>query len=290
MASAEQGGSSADQGGSVTAYIHHHLTSLKFDLSTFSFNAEASGFWVINVDTVVVSLLLGGLFLWLFRMVAVKATSETPDALQNFVEVMYEFVDTQVRDLFHGDSKVVAPMALTIFIWVFLMNFMDLLPIDALPAAATTLGISYLRVVPTADLNTTFALSLSVFALVIFYSIKIKGGWNYLKEFLTHPFGWWFAPVNLVLKTVEEIAKPVSLSLRLFGNMYAGELIFILIALFTLDLMAKGLALAAIPLFLIQLVLGITWSIFHILIITLQAYIFMMLSIVYLSMAHQKEH
>lgn len=287
MASAEQGGSSAEHGTSITAYIHHHLTSLKFDLSTLSFNADASGFWVINVDTVVVSAALGVLFLWLFRTVAVKATSDTPGGLQNFVEVMYEFVDTQVRDIFHGQSALVAPLALTVFIWTFLMNFMDLLPVDALPTAATAMGISYLRVVPTADLNTTFAMSLSVFALVIFYSIKIKGGWGYLKEFLTHPFGWWLAPFNLVLKTVEEIAKPVSLSLRLFGNMYAGELIFILIALFTLT---SGLTAAAIPLFIIQLILGMAWSIFHILIITLQAYIFMMLSIVYLSMAHQKEH
>lgn len=290
MPSAEDVGTSAEHGGSVSAYIHHHLTSLQFDLSSFSFDPNASGFWVINVDTVVVSAALGVLFLWMFRIAAVKATSGTPGGWQNFIEVMYEFVDTQVRDLFHGDSKVVAPLALTVFIWVFLMNFMDLLPVDALPGAATLMGISYARVVPTADLNTTFAMSLSVFGLVIFYSIKIKGGWGYLKEFLTHPFGWFFAPINVVLKVVEEIAKPVSLSLRLFGNMYAGELIFILIALFSLGLLEDGLSLMAAPLFIIQLILGLAWSIFHILIITLQAYIFMMLSIVYLAMAHEKGH
>jgi len=287
MASAEQGGSSAEQGLSAGEYIQHHLTSLQFDLTTFSFNADASGFWVINVDTLFFSIVLGGVFLWLFYSVAARFTSDTPDGMQNFVEVMYEFVDTQVRDIFHGDSKLIAPLALTIFVWIWLMNFMDLLPVDGLPELAAVSGIDFLRIVPTADVNNTFGMSLSVFALVIFYSVKVKGAGGYARHLLGHPFGLWLAPFNLVLNLVEELAKPISLSLRLFGNMYAGELIFVLIALFTLG---AGLSLAAVPMYLLHIILGLAWAIFHILIITLQAYIFMMLSIVYLSMAHTTDN
>lgn len=281
MASAEQGGST------VSRYIEHHLTNLKFDLTSMRFDSHADGFWVLHVDSLGFAIGLGLLFLFLFRIAASRATASEPGAWQNFVELVVEFTDSQVRDIFHGKSRLVAPLALTIFVWVFLMNFMDLVPVDALPALATAAGIDYLKVVPTTDPNITFGLSLTVFALVIFYSIKIKGGWGYAKEFLTHPFGWWLAPFNLVLKLVEEIAKPVSLSLRLFGNLYAGELIFILIALFTLG---AGLSLLTIPLFATQLVLGAAWAIFHILVVTLQAFIFMMLTIVYLSMAHETEH
>lgn len=290
MPSAEHVSTAAEHGTSASAYIHHHLQFLQFDLASFSFDAQATGFWVLNVDTVVISLVLGLLFVWLFRIAAVKATSGTPGGWQNFVEVMYEFVDTQVRELFHGDSELVAPLAMVIFVWVYLMNIMDLLPVDSIPLAAGAAGIPYLRILGTADLNTTFGLAFSVFALILFYSIKVKGGWGYLKEFLTHPFGWWLAPFNIILKFVEEIAKPVSLSLRLFGNMYASELIFVLIALFTLSVASSGLSAMAIPLFIIQLILGLVWSIFEVLITALQAYIFMMLTIVYLSMAHQKEH
>lgn len=281
MASAEEGGSN------VSRYIEHHLTNLKFDLSTMRFDSHADGFWVLHVDSLGFAVGLGLLFVLLFRAVAKRATASEPGGMQNFVEMVVEFTDSQVRDIFHGKSRLVAPLALTIFVWVFLMNFMDLVPVDLLPATAAAMGVEYLKVVPTTDLNVTFGLSLTVFALVIFYSIKIKGGWGYAKEFLTHPFGWWLAPFNLILKLVEEIAKPVSLSLRLFGNLYAGELIFILIALFTLG---AGVSLMTIPLFITQLVLGAAWAIFHILVVTLQAFIFMMLTIVYLSMAHETEH
>ncbi|GAB3673477.1 F0F1 ATP synthase subunit A [Salinisphaera aquimarina] len=281
MASAEQGGNPA------TEYIQHHLTNLTFDLSSFSFDPHASGFWVLNVDSLFFAIVLGAFFLFFFHLAARKVTASEPGKLQNFVEMVVDFTDTQVRDIFHGDSRLVAPLALTIFIWVFLMNFMDLIPVDALPLLAQSAGIGHLRVVPTTDPNMTFGMSLTVFALVIFYSIKIKGGWGYVKEFLTHPFGWWLAPFNLMLKLVEEIAKPISLSLRLFGNLYAGELLFILIALFTLQ---AGASLVAVPLFALQVALASAWAIFHILVITLQAFIFGMLTIVYLSMAHEKGH
>lgn len=278
---------SAEEGNLVTSYIGHHLTHLKFDLTSMRFDPDAEGFWVLHADTLGFSVVLGVLFLAFFRGVARKATAAEPTGTQSFVEMLVEFVDTQVRDIFHGKSRLVAPLALTIFVWVLLMNLMDLVPIDALPALAQFAGVEYLKVVPSTDPNITFGLSLSVFALVIVYSIKIKGGWGYLKEFLTHPFGWWLAPFNLVLKLVEEIAKPVSLSLRLFGNLYAAELIFILIALFTLG---AGMSLLTIPLFLTQVALGSAWAIFHILVVPLQAFIFMMLSIVYLSMAHEEPH
>lgn len=279
MASAEQGGNPA------TEYIQHHLQNLTFDLSTFSFDAHATGFWVLNVDSLFFAIALGVFFLFFFRMAAKKVTASEPSGLQNFVEMVIDFTDTQVRDIFHGESRLVAPLALTIFVWVFLLNFMDLIPVDALPLVASSLGVDYLRVVPTTDPNMTFGMSLAVFGLAIFYSIKIKGGVGYLKEFLTHPFPWWMFWFNLPLKLVEELAKPISLSLRLFGNMYAGELLFILIALFTLQ---AGASLAVVPLFGLQVLLGTAWAIFHILIITLQAYIFGMLTIVYLSMAHEK--
>jgi len=281
MASAEQGGSG------INRYIGHHLTNLKFDLTSMRFDSHAEGFWVLHVDSLAFAAGLGLLFVVLFRMVARRATASEPEGLQNFVEMVVEFTDVQVRDIFNGRSQLVAPLALTIFVWVFLMNFMDLVPVDALPVLAQTAGIEYLKVVPTADPNITFGLSLTVFALVIFYSIKIKGGLGYVKEFLTHPFGWWLAPFNLMLKLVEELAKPISLSLRLFGNLYAGELIFILIAVLTLG---AGASLMTLPLFVTQLILGSAWAIFHILVITLQAFIFGMLTIVYLSMAHEEPH
>lgn len=281
MASAEQ------DGGGISQYIQHHLTNLKFDLTSMSFDSHAEGFWVLHVDSLGFALGLGLLFVLIFRAAARKATATEPGGLQNFVEMIVEFTDSQVRDTFHGQSRLVAPLALTIFVWVFLMNFMDLVPVDALPVLASAAGIDYLKVVPTADPNITFGLSLTVFALVIFYSIKIKGGWGYVKEFLTHPFGWYLAPFNLMLKLVEELAKPISLSLRLFGNLYAGELIFILIAVLTVG---AGASLMTLPLFVTQLILGSAWAIFHILVITLQAFIFGMLTIVYLSMAHEEPH
>jgi F-type H+-transporting ATPase subunit a len=192
--------------------------------------------------------------------------------MQNFAEMLVEFVDQQVKDSFHGQSKLIAPLALTVFCWVFLMNFMDLFPVDLMPGVGSVMGVEYLRVVPSTDLNATFAMSISIFILIIFYSIKIKGGWGFAKELMFQPFGPWLLPFNLLLKLVEEIAKPISLALRLFGNLYAGELIFILIAL--------------LPWY-VQPFLSFPWAVFHILIITLQAFIFMVLTIVYLSMAHE---
>jgi F-type H+-transporting ATPase subunit a len=228
------------------------------------------------LDTLFFSAVVGGLFVWFFKTVAEKATSGVPGLAQNFAEMLIEFVDTQVKDSFHGKNELIAPLALTIFCWVFLWNFMDLFPVDLLPSIAGLIGTPYLRVVPSTDLNATFALSLSVFCLIIFYSLKIKGVWHFTKELLFHPFDHWLLiPFNLLLNFVEYLAKPISLALRLFGNLYAGELIFILIALLP-------------P--LIQPVLSFPWAVFHILIITLQAFIFMVLTIVYLSMAHEAAH
>jgi len=251
----------ASEGG-TTGYIVHHLTPL----------SVGEGFWTLHLDTLFFSAVLGALFIWFFKSVANKVTTGVPGLAQNFAEMMVEFVDQQVKDTFHGQSKLIAPLGLTIFCWVFLWNMMDLLPVDLMSLISSLMGIEYLRVVPSTDLNATFALSISVFILIIFYSIKIKGVFGFAKELTCTPFGPWMMPFNLLLKVVEEIAKPISLALRLFGNLYAGELIFILIAL--------------LPAFL-QPLLSFPWAIFHILIIVLQAFIFMVLTIVYLSMAHE---
>lgn len=246
-------------------YIEHHLTHL-------SGNTPLG---TINYDTLIISWILGLLFIFIFRFAAVRATSGVPGPLQNFVEMMYDFVDTQVKETFRGRSNLIAPLALTIFIWIFLMNFMDLLPVDILPWFANLLGIHYLKVVPTTDPNLTLGMSISVFFLIFFYGIKIKGLKAFLKELFCVPFGPKLFPVNFILKSVEELAKPISLGLRLFGNLYAGELIFILIALID---------------WRFQWLLGVPWAIFHILVITIQAFIFMMLTIVYLSMAQEEHH
>ncbi|CAL1240327.1 F0F1 ATP synthase subunit A [Candidatus Methylocalor cossyra] len=249
--------------GGATGYIVHHLTPL----------AVGEGFWTLHLDTLFFSIVLGIVFFVLFRKAAEHATSDVPGPIQNFAEMMVEFVDGQVKDAFHGRSALIAPLALTIFVWIWLMNFMDLIPVDLLPLIGSTVGLDYLRVVPSTDLNATFAMSITVFFLILFYSIKVKGGIGYAKEMLLSPFGKWMVPFNLLLKLVEEIARPVSLALRLFGNMYAGELIFILIAL--------------LP-WWVQPLLSFPWAVFHILIITLQAFIFMVLTIVYLSLAHEE--
>jgi len=247
----------------ATGYIIHHLTPL----------SAGHGFWTLHLDTLFISGVLGSMLILFLKKAAEKASPDVPGPVQNFVEMLVEFVDGQVKDSFHGHNKLIAPLALTIFCWVFLFNFMDLFPVDLLPDVGSAMGLSYLRVVPSTDLNATFALSISVFCLIIFYSIKIKGVWSFSKELLLHPFNHWLLiPFNLLLNFVEYLAKPISLALRLFGNLYAGELIFILIAL--------------LP-YYIQPLLSLPWAIFHILIITLQAFIFMVLTIVYLSMAHE---
>lgn len=243
-------------------YIIHHLTNL----------SVGEGFWTINLDTLIVSWILGIAFLWLFRMAAIRATSGVPGGLQNFVEVILDFVKQQVKDTYHGKSETVAPLALTVFVWVFLMNLMDLVPVDLIPHAAAQVGVPYLKIVPTTDLNLTLALSFSVFLLTLYYNIKVKGFFHFGKEIFTSPFGIWFMPFNVLLRVVDELSKPISLGLRLFGNLYAGELIFVLIAL--------------LP-WWSQFPLSWPWAVFHLLIITLQAFIFMMLTIVYVSQAHE---
>ncbi|WP_109399000.1 F0F1 ATP synthase subunit A [Proteus sp. TJ1640] len=261
-------------------YIGHHLNNLQLDLRTFELvnpHAEnAPSFWVLNIDSLFFSVLMGALFLWLFRKVAVKATSGVPGKFQTAVEMIIGFVDSSVRDMYHGKSKVIAPLALTVFVWVLLMNALDLLPIDFIPYIGEhILGLPALRIVPTADVSITLSMAIGVFILILFYSIKMKGIKGFTKELTLQPFNHpIFIPINLILEGVSLLSKPVSLGLRLFGNMYAGELIFILIA---------GL----LP-WWSQWLLSLPWAIFHILIITLQAFIFMVLTIVYLSMASEE--
>ncbi|MFZ1537816.1 MAG: F0F1 ATP synthase subunit A [Chromatiaceae bacterium] len=270
-------------------YIHHHLTNLTLGVTpkgclTIASNAEeakAMGFWAINLDTVFFSILLGVLFLWFFKKVADNVTSGVPGPMQNFAEWLIDFVEENVRGSFSGTNSLIAPLALTIFVWVLLMNLMDLLPVDLVPWLAGHIGIHFLKAVPTTDPNATFGMSIMVFILIIYYSIKIKGIGGFIGELALQPFGKWGIPANLVLEGITLFSKPISLALRLFGNLYAGEMIFILIALMyghNLVLTISGGALQ------------LAWAIFHIIIILLQAYIFMVLTIVYLDMAHQENH
>lgn len=266
MASAEQ---------TPAEYVTHHLQHLTYAGDSQFISTSA---W--HIDTLVISTLLGLIFLTVFRIVAVRATAGVPGKLQNFVEMIIEFVDNSVKDSFHGSRAFVAPLALTIFVWVFLWNSMDLIPVDAVPwvwsqiygALGHDPEHAYMRIVPSADMSATFALSISVFILIFVYSFKGKGAGGFAKEFLFHPFGPYLLPANVLLNTVEYLARPMSLALRLFGNLYAGELIFILIAL--------------LP-WWAQVIPGMGWMIFHILVVTLQAFIFMTLTIVYLSMAYE---
>ena len=247
-------------------YIVHHLTNLHV----------GEGFWTFHLDTLIVSGVLGLVVFGFMMMLARKASSGVPSGWQNFVEMVVSMVDAQVKDTFHAKSNLVTPLAITIFIWVFMMNLMDLIPVDFLPMTAHAAGVPYLKIVPTTDPNLTFGMSLSVFAIMIAFNFKFKGAGGFLREALTVPFGKYLFPVNLLFRIIEDLAKPVSLSLRLFGNMYAGEMVFILLAVFA------GAGYIWSP-FAATLSLG--WAIFHILIITLQAFVFMMLTIVYMSMA-----
>jgi F-type H+-transporting ATPase subunit a len=280
----------AQEAPSATEYIVHHLTFLS--------NREAKGivdFSTIHFDSVFFSVVLAIVFGGAFYLAAHKATSGVPGRFQNFVEWVVEFVDSQVRDTFHGTSRLIAPLALTIFCWVFLFNFMDLVPVDLLPTVAKGAGFEHLKVVPTTDLNVTFALSITVFILILYYSIRMKGLLGFVKELTLQPFSSKnvfmqavLVPVNFLLESVTLVARPVSLALRLFGNLYAGEMIFLLLALLTLSGGFASLThvwgwLGVVG----QIVLGLGWAIFHILVITLQAFIFMMLTIVYLAMAHE---
>jgi F-type H+-transporting ATPase subunit a len=331
-------------------YIGHHLQNLTYGqhadgswgIAHSAAEAAAMGFWAFNVDTMFWALILGLAFYMMFRNVAKKANSGVPTRFQAFVEIVVEYVDTNVRDSFHGTSKFIAPLALTMFVWIFLMNFMDLIPVDWLPWVATQVGVPYQKVVPTTDINATMSMALTVFILIIYFSIKVKGVGGFIAELTGQPFAAtgpvgkavFFIP-NLLLETVGLLAKPVSLGLRLFGNMYAGELIFILIALIftagsgfvasglssvfgehipswfwilatasvfaTLWLNIKGVLDTKKTLWLLMIemlligglaflggqLMHFMWAAFHLLIIWLQAFIFMMLTIVYLSMAHE---
>lgn len=271
-------------------YIVHH--------ETFLSNRAPHGivdFSVINYDTVIFSVALALVFFGLFWWVARKATSGVPGLTQNIIESIVETVDAQVRDSYHGTSRLIAPLALTLFCWIWLFNFMDLVPVDLLPAAARGAGFEHLKIVPSTDLNATFALSLTVFILIIFYSLKMKGFVGFISELTLQPFTAknvflqaLLVPVNFVLESVTFLARPVSLSLRLYGNLYAGEMIFLLIAVLTLShgldkLLSIGGWLGIIG----QLILGFVWTGFHVLIITIQAFIFAVLTVVYLSMASE---
>ena len=277
-------------------YIQHHLTNLTFGQFPdghwgIAHNAEeaaAMGFTALHLDTLLWSTVLGALFLYFFYKAGQKASAGVPGGLQNFVELMMDFVNDSVRGSFSGKNDLVAPLAMTVFVWVWLMNFMDLIPVDLIPWMAAAIGVGHMKVVPTTDPNLTFAMALGVFALIIFYSIKMKGVGGFIGELTGMPFETknpllkpFFTVINLVLEGVNLLAKPLSLSLRLYGNMYAGEMIFILIAV-----MYSGGWLLGISGGILQL----GWAIFHILIITLQAFIFMTLTIVYLDMAHAEHH
>ena len=282
-------------GDSLTSgqYIQHHLQNMTYGQhpdGTWGFahtaaEAKAMGFWAFHVDSLAWSVGLALIFFFAFRKVARNATTGVPTGFQNFAEMIVDFINTSVRGSFSGKNDIVAPLALTIFAWVFLMNFMDLIPVDWLPMLAQQIGAAfgadphhvYFKVVPSTDPNVTFGMALGVFWLMLYYSIKIKGFGGFFGELAFQPFGKAGFLVNLVLEGVSLISKPVSLALRLFGNMYAGETIFILIAL----MYGGGLLIGSFG-GLLQL----GWAIFHILIITLQAFIFMTLTIVYLDMAH----
>jgi F-type H+-transporting ATPase subunit a len=277
---------------SANEYIVHHLGFLS--------NKDPTGivdFSVIHWDSVFFAVALAMLFGGAFYIAARQATKGgagvVPTKFQNFIELIVELTDAQVRDTFQGTSRLIAPLGLTIFCWVFLFNFMDLVPVDLLPAVARGAGLHHLKVVPSTDINVTFGLSLTVLALIIYYNIKMKGVGGYAKSLLLHPFGPWLMPFNLLLGIVETLAKPISLSLRLFGNLYAGEMIFLLIALLSLAHGFAGLAtLGGWGGLSLQILLGLVWAGFHLLIITLQAFIFAMLTIVYLAQASEpaEEH
>lgn len=265
-------------------YIQHHLQNLVFGahpekgwiIAHTPEEVKQMGFMSINLDTMGWSLCMGVFFLALFRMVARSASNGVPGRLQNMVEMCVEFVEGMVRDTFHGRNPVIAPLAMTIFVWVFLMNSLDWIPVDFIPGIAHLLGVPYFKIVPTADPNGTFGLSIGVFILIIYYSIKVKGVGGFTKELSLTPFNHWsLIPFNLFLEILGLLTKPMTLALRLFGNMYAGEVVFVLIAL--------------LP-FWAQWTLNVPWAIFHLLVIPLQAFIFMVLTVVYLSSAHEEHH
>jgi F-type H+-transporting ATPase subunit a len=274
----------------LTEYIIHHITFL-----TNKAPAGLVDFSVVNFDSVFFSVALAIAFGAMFFVAARRATTGVPGKFQGFIEVVLEFVDSQVKDTFQGTSRLIAPLALTIFCWVFLFNFMDLIPVDLLPDVAHTMGLGHLKDVPSTDLNIVFGLSLTVFVLIIYYSIVMKGLGGFIGEFTLHPFSsrnWLvqavFVPINLLLESVMFFARPISLALRLYGNLYAGEMVFVLIALLTLTSGYHALAsVGGWALVILQFVLGLAWTLFDLVIGLLQAFIFMMLTVVYLSQAYE---
>ncbi|AHG60356.1 F0F1 ATP synthase subunit A [Buchnera aphidicola] len=259
-------------------YISHHLSHLQIDLCSFEIvkpGTYSSHFWMLNIDSIIFSFVLGSFFLSVFYIVGKKITTSIPNKLQVLIELIFEFITSNVKNMYQGKNSLIAPLSLTVFMWVFLMNLMDLVPIDFFPfISEKVFKLPAMRIVPSADINITLSMSLGVFVLILFYTVKIKGFIGFLKELTLQPFNHpVFFVFNFILEFVSLLSKPISLGLRLFGNMYAGEMIFILIA---------GL----LP-WWSQCLLNVPWAIFHILIISLQAFIFMVLTIVYLSMASQ---
>ncbi|MEJ7138263.1 F0F1 ATP synthase subunit A [Amphibiibacter pelophylacis] len=289
----------SSEGQALTAgeYIKHHLAHLQFD---FGFNAVKQknivDFSLFNLDSVFWTVLLGSIACFVLYRLASKATAGVPGRFQAFVEMLFEMVDNQAKALIHNEKsrKLVAPMAFVVFIWIFLMNFMDMLPVDLIPGlwhmAGPAMGFKdYMRVVPSADLSTTLALSITVLLFCIYYNIKIKGLGGWAHELVAAPFGdkWFLYPINFLMQIIEFLAKTVSHGMRLFGNMFAGELVFMLIAVmggawaFSLNPATAGFWLA-----IGHLIAGTIWTLFHILVIVLQAYIFMMLTLIYIGQAH----
>ncbi len=249
-------------------YISHHLTNWHV----------GHGFWTLHLDTILVSWFVGAVAFGFFAFAASRASAGVPGRFQSFVEMLVGFVDDQVKDSYHGKRGFVTPLALTIFLWVWVMNAMDFLPVDFLPRITEAIGLDHFKSVPTTDPNQTFAMAITVFLIMIFMNLKNKGFGGFGHEVFTAPFGKWLFPVNVIFRVIEDLAKPVSLALRLFGNMYAGEMVFILLAVMASGGIVTGVAGG---------VLNLGWAIFHILIVTLQAFVFMMLTIVYMSMASE---
>ncbi|NYZ63542.1 F0F1 ATP synthase subunit A [Luteimonas deserti] len=259
----------ADADLTPTSYIQHHLQNL-------TVSTGEGGFWTLHLDTFITAVLMGGLMVLMFWLATRKATAGVPGKWQAFVEICLEFVDKQARDTYHGSSRLVTPIAITLFFWILLMNLLKMIPADFIARPLELLGVGYWKPVPTADVNATLGLSLSVFFLTVFFALRAKGIGGMSKEFLFAPFGKWMVPFNLILNIVEWLSKPISLAMRLFGNMFGGEIVFLLIWVLggagILGMLGGG-------------VLGLGWMLFHLLVIPLQAFIFMMLSIVYLSLA-----
>ena len=252
-----------------TSYIQHHLHNLTAQVGE-------GGFMTLHVDTLVTSVLMGLFMVVLFWLATRKPTAGVPGKWQAFVEICLEFVDRQARDTYHGTSKLVTPIAITLFFWILLMNLLKMIPADFIAKPLELVGVHYWKPVPTADVNATLGMSISVFFLMIIFALRSKGIGGLTHEFLTAPFGKWMLPFNLILNTVEWLSKPISLAMRLFGNMFGGEIVFLLIWVL------GGASLLGV---LGGAVFGFGWMIFHLLVIPLQAFIFMMLSIVYLSLA-----